>query len=122
MTPHDKRVFMTKILLNVVIAIIFSVCVVSCARPGSPSSNTVAVVGRVPVIGIPEKPVLESLEESELVEYAKLPESIRRKLQGNDKKLKMYALQLKVSIEEYNDYAAVRNQASNASVGVKGDK
>ncbi len=94
----------------------------ACSKPGQ-SSNTVAVVGRVPVIDLPVKPTLESLDADELIEYAKLPVEVRRKLQLNDKKLKTYAEQLRVGIEDYNTYAAVRNKASEDAVGViKGSK
>lgn len=86
------------------------------------TTNTVPVTGTVPVIDIPAKPVLESLDPDELAEYAKLPLSARLKLQGNDKKLKVYAAQLQVGIEDYNTYAAVRNKTSLAEVGAKGSK
>ena len=83
------------------------------------TGGTVAITGIVPVIDMPSKPVLESLDSDELVAYNALPESARKKLQGNDKKLKMYAAQLQVAIEDYNTYAAVRNKTSNDAVGVK---
>lgn len=92
-----------------------------CAKsPGSPTSNTVAITGAVPVIDLPVKPVLESLDPDELADYSKLSLAIRTKLQMNDKKLKVYAAQMQVGIEDYNTYAAVRNQQSKTDVGVKG--
>ncbi len=96
----------------------------SCAKPlGSfTGTNTIAVVGKVPTIEIPTKPILESLDSDELIAYNALPEKLRLKLQANDKKLKTYANQLLVGIEDYNNYAAVRNQQSDTSVGVKGVK
>lgn len=98
----------------------------SCAKPlGSitgVSQNTVAVIGRVPILAVPEKPVMELLDSEELIAYNALPESLRKKLQSNDKKLKTWALQLLVGIEGYNQYAEIRNQQSDASVGVKGTK
>lgn len=90
----------------------------ACSRPEQ-SVNTVAVIGRVPIIDTPDKPVLESLDPDELAEYNKLPESARAKLQANDRKLKVYAAQLRVGIDDYNVYAAVRNKTSDESVGVK---
>ncbi len=95
----------------------------SCAKPlGMLPTNTVAVIGRVPLISVPEKPLMLAMDADELVAYNALPESLRLKLQGNDKKLKTWALQLLVGIEDYNQYAEIRNQQSDASVGVKGNK
>ncbi len=95
---------------------------VACNRPLGPSTATVAVTGKVPVIDVPTRPVLVSLDPDELTEYLKLPETVRKKLQSNDKALKMYAAQLLVGVEDYNVYAAVRNKTSEEAVGVKGSK
>lgn len=114
---NGSRFFLTFVALP---ALLF--CCFSCTKPLGigPTSNTIAVVGKVPVIDLPTRPVLESLDPDELVEYNKLSETVRKKLQGNDKKLKLYAAQLQVGIEDYNTYAAVRNKTSDESVGVKG--
>ncbi len=90
-----------------------------CVHITAPSTNTIAVTGRVPVIDMPVKPVLDSLDPDELAAYSSLPESARKKLQGNDKKLKVFAAQMQVAIEDYNTYAAVRNKTSEDAVGVK---
>ncbi len=92
---------------------------VGCAHLTAPSTSTIAVTGRVPVIDMPVKPVLDSLDPDELAAYSSLPESVRKKLQGNDKKLKMFAAQMQVGIEDYYLYAAVRNKTSEDAVGVK---
>lgn len=98
----------------------------SCAKPlGNVTGlgqNTVAVIGKVPVINLVDKPVLELLDSDELIAYNALPEKLRLKLQSNDKKLKTLALSMQIAIEDYNQYAAIRNQQSDASVGVKGGK
>jgi hypothetical protein len=111
-------------LMLLVAGLTVGLLLTSCAKPSGQvsSTNTVPVVGQVPTIPLPEKPVLQGLEESELVEYNKLSDGLKQKLVSNDKKLKTYALQLVVSIEDFNDYAAVRNAKSNASLNVKGSK
>ncbi len=113
-----------RFLCSLLIIPFMAIMVYGCNRrtPDGLTSNTVAVTGAVPVIDIPIKPSLESLDPDELVEYAKLPLTARNKLQSNDKKLKMYSAQLLVGIEDYNVYAAVRNKTSLTEVGVKGQK
>ncbi len=90
-----------------------------CAHLTAPSTNTIAVTGKIPKIEMPLKPALESLDPDELTAYNILPESVRKKLQGNDKKLKVFSAQMQVAIEDYNTYAAVRNKTSEDAVGVK---
>lgn len=114
----------TKITWTLTATIILASCAavltVGCDKPsGLGSGTTVAVTGKTPVIDMPEKPVLESLDPEELAAYKTLPESARKKLQNNDKKLKVYAAQLQVAIEDYNTYAAVRNKISEDAVGVR---
>lgn len=96
----------------------------SCAKAPLDGINviTVAVTGHVPVLDLPARPQLETLDQDELLAYKQLPESVRLKLQGNDKKLKTYAAELQVAIEDYNLYATVRNKKSEDAVGVKGIK
>lgn len=96
---------------------------VACSKPlDGINVTTVAVTGHVPVLDLPARPKLESLDSDELLAYNKLPESARLKLQGNDKKLKTFAAELQVAIEDYNVCASVRNKKSEDSVGVKGTK
>lgn len=113
-----KELFVGMILFG-----LFGLALAGCKKPlGLPTSNTVAVTGAVPVIDLPARPSLESLDPDELTEYNKLSLTARMKLQGNDKKLKTYAAELQVAIEDYNTYAAVRNEKSKMDVGVKGTK
>ncbi len=90
---------------------------------GVVKNNTVAVVGRVPVIPEVEKPKQELLTPGELMEYRKLPEELRIKLQNNDKALKIFGEQLDVSVKLYNNYARQHNDSSdawlNATLGKK---
>ena len=107
-----------RLLLIGFLAPIFAM-LLSCAKPlGSVGSVTNAVIGRVPVLDYPPKPALELLDAEELAAYNALPDSLKKKLQGNDKKLKTWALQMQVAIDAYNDYAAVRNHQSDVSVGI----
>lgn len=112
------RKFLSVVAFVVVMAGLFS-----CSKPlDGINVTTVAVTGHVPVLDLPARPKLESLDSDELIAYNKLPESARLKLQGNDKKLKTFAAELQVAIEDYNTYAGVRNRKSGDSVGVKGAK
>ncbi len=109
-----------RLLIVLCLAPIFAM-LVSCARPGL-TQNTVAIVGRVPVIDMSVKPQLENMDADELVAYNSLPESLRKKLQSNDRKLKVYAEQMSIAILDYNAYAAARNKTSDEAVGIKGAK
>lgn len=111
-------------LYYIVTAVVVIGCLVGgCTKPGiGPTTNTIAVTGRVPVIDVPIKPTLDVMDADELAAYEKLPATLQKKLQSNDKKLKSYAAQLLVGIEDYNTYAAIRNKTSEDSVGVKGAK
>ncbi len=95
-----------------------SVSLSGCSRPGF-TQSTIAVTGHVPSIDLPEKPQLINMDADELVAYNALPEGLRNKLRANDRKLKVYAVQMKVAIEDYNAYAAAQNKKSDESVGVK---
>jgi hypothetical protein len=81
---------------------------------GCPSSyghgDPVAVHDKMPVLEEPPRPKLEKMTPDELAEYTKLPEPIRKKLEGNTDKLQIYAEQFRVTLTEYNGFAKLSNQ------------
>lgn len=108
-----------KTLLKI-LGIVSMLALSSCARPNPlGTTDTVSVHSRVPVIAEPARPVLEKPTAEELVEYAKLPESLRTKLESNNTKLQTWAESLHVAIVQYNGYAFYNNNESDQSVGMK---
>jgi len=93
------------------------VCLVwlsGCTKPQNLlSSDTVTTRTHVPTIAAPDKPTLEKMTTEELAEYAKLPETIRVKLEENNRKLMEYAEAERVAIADYNGFAKYSNQISD---------
>jgi len=83
------------------------------------SQRVTPVHDRKPVLQMPARPQLEKMTPEEMVEYAKMPEASRKKLEGNNQKLQVYAAQMEVTIIEYNGYAKLSNQESNEWLGIK---
>ena len=81
--------------------------------------NTVPVESKVPYLDVPARPKLANLTPEELTAYGALPETVRAKLQANDKALKQYAEELAVAVFEYNAFAKLQNRKSDMWMGVK---
>lgn len=97
-------------------AIIFSL--VMLAVLSGCTTRTVPVETKVPTLETPARPQLENMTPEELSAYRALPESARKKFEGNDAKLKEYAQELEVTIKAYNKYAAIQNQKSDEWMGI----
>ena len=67
------------------------------------------VSGRMPIIKLPDKPLLDPIEQEEL---KNLKKDTVEKLKNRDNKLKKYARKLKISIEVYNETALEQNKKS----------
>lgn len=74
--------------------------------------DPVPVIQKVPSIEVPIRPVLEKMTPDELVEYEKIPATIRAKIEGNSVKMMIYSDQAIASIREYNIFAKFNNQRS----------
>lgn len=79
---------------------------------GCKEKTTVVVNGKVPTLEAAEKPQLEKLTPQEVQSYLSIEETARRKLESNDKKLKIYGEQNAAVIQEYNAFAKHRNASS----------
>ncbi len=79
-------------------------------------SHTVSVQSTVPVLNVPARPTLDTLDANELTAFRALPDTAQKKLVGNDVKLKSYAEQMNVTLEVYNNYAKSHNANANQAV------
>lgn len=72
-------------------------------------TDVVAITSTEPRLKVPEKPQMDLMTSDEVVEYNKLSAGLRAKLESNNLKLKEWAMELKVTIDIYNDSAATHN-------------
>lgn len=105
--------------MKIIAMIVFCLLLPGCAASNVLSQDSVPVYSHAPKIQEPEKPVLEKLTPDDLVEYEKIPITIRAKIEGNNTKLQTWAAQLDAGISQYNSWALVNNGLSDESVGLK---
>lgn len=72
-------------------------------------TDVVAITSTEPVLKVPAKPQMDLMTKDESAEYDKLSAGLRAKLESNSLKLKEWAMELKVTIDIYNDSAATHN-------------
>ena len=85
----------------------------SCVSDGHKTGDThdtVVVHTTMPPLKVPDKPQMDLMTPDEIAEYSKLSPGLRAKLEGNNLKLKEYAIQLKAAIDTYNSFAATHNE------------
>lgn len=98
--------------MKILLPFVFLICLAGCER--LTKGDPVPVHDKMPVLSLPDRPVLEKMTPEELSEYIKLPEKTRLKLQSNNEKLMIYADQCVETLKEYNGYARIRNSLSSA--------
>lgn len=97
----------------------FAMVLVLLAGCSMATGNTVAMRNRMPEIEKPARPKTEKMTPEELQAYLALPEALRKKLEGNNDKVQVYAEQLEVGVNEYNGYAKYNNKLMKEAIGIK---
>ncbi len=93
-------------------ALLLLLSLTGCPSGYGKGGDPVAVHDRLPELEEPPRPKLEKMTPEELAEYIKLPESARKKLEGNNDKIQIYSDQLHVTIIEYNGHARLTNKTN----------
>ena len=83
-----------------------------CFLPGCTGVRVTHTRGYMPILPMPDRPVVEKLTEAELKDFNKLEDGTRAKLIKNSDGVMLYGQKLENTIKLYNDFAEQMNKST----------